>query len=134
VVVDLGYRGKDVDAALPNIEIIHCGKIKTMTQTQRKWLKSRQAVEPAIRHLKADHRMDRNWLKGSAGDALHTLCYAVGYNIKWLMRAIACLGLQGLLLGLDLLTQLGELERNISKQIKFQFANLNLKTQVLLRF
>ena len=35
---------------------------------------------------------------------------------------------------LDLLTQLGELERNISKQIKFQFANRNLNTQVLLKF
>ena len=133
-VLDLGYRGKDVDATLPNIEIIHRSKIKTMTQTQRKRLKRRQAVEPAIGHLKADHRMDRNWLKGSAGDALHALCCAVGYNIKWLMRAIARLGLQGFLLGLDLLRQLGELERNISKQIKFQCANRNLNTQVLLKF
>ena len=133
MVVDLGYRGKDVDAALPNIEIIHRSKIKTMTQTQSKWLKRRQAVNPAIGHLRADHRMDRNWLKGSAGDALHKLCCAVGYNIKWLMRAIARLGLQGFLLGLDLLTQLGELERNISKQIKFQFENRNLNTQVLMR-
>lgn len=50
------------------------------------------------------------------------------------MRAIAHLGLQGLLLGLDLLTQLGELERNISKQIKFQFGNRDLNTQALLKF
>ena len=62
------------------------------------------------------------------------LCCAVGYNIKWLMRAIARLGLRGLLLGLDLLMQLRELERNISKQIKFQFENRNLNTQVLLKF
>ena len=68
------------------------------------------------------------------GDALHTLCCAVGYNIKWLMRAIARLGLRGLLLGLDLLMQLRELERNISKQIKFQFENRNLNNQVLLKF
>ena len=88
VVVDLGYRGKDVDAAFPNIEIIHLGKIKTMTQTQR----------------------------------------------KWLMRAIARLGLRGLLLGLDLLAQLRELERNIYKQIMFQFEKRNLNTQVLLKF
>jgi hypothetical protein len=27
-------------------------------------------VEPAIRHLKADHRLDHRWLKGSEGDAL----------------------------------------------------------------
>jgi hypothetical protein len=50
------------------------------------------------------------------------------------MRAIARLGLRGLLLGLDLLMQLRELERNISKQIKFQFENRNLNTQVLLKF
>ena len=68
------------------------------------------------RTLKPDHQMDRNWLKGSTGDAFYTLCCAVGYNIKWLMKAIACLGLQGLLLGLDLLTRLRELERNIFKQ------------------
>lgn len=65
-------KGKDVDAVLQNIENIHRGKIKTMPQIQRKWLKRRQAVEPAIGHLKADHRIDRNWLKGSTGDALHT--------------------------------------------------------------
>ena len=47
---------------------------------------------------------------------------------------ITRLGLQGLLLDLDLLTQLGELERNISKQIKFQFAKRDLNTQVLLKF
>jgi hypothetical protein len=114
--------------------VVLATRYKTMTQTQRKWLKRKQAIEPEIGHLKADHRMERNWLKGSAGDALHTLCCAVGYNIKWLMRAISRLGLQVLLLGLDLLTQLGELERNISKQIKFQFANRNLNIQVLQKF
>jgi hypothetical protein len=46
------------------------------------------------------------------------------------MRAIARLGLKGLLLGLELLTQLRELEHNISKQIKLQFENRNLNTQV----
>jgi hypothetical protein len=50
------------------------------------------------------------------------------------MRAIARLGLRGLLLGLDLLAQLRELDRNIFKQIKFQFENRNLNTQVLLKF
>jgi IS5 family transposase len=105
-----------------------------MTKTQSKWLKRRQAVEPAIGHLKADHRMDQNWLKGSACDALHTLCCAVGYNIKWLMRKIARLVLQDLLLGLDLLTQLGELERDIFKQIQFRIGNRDLNTQILLKF
>jgi hypothetical protein len=46
-------------------------------------------VEPAIGHLKADHRMDRCWLKGSEGDALHAVLCAAGFNIRWLLRAIA---------------------------------------------
>ena len=53
---------------------------------------------------------------------------------KRLMRVIARLGLRGLLLGLDLLTQLREFEGNISKQIKFQFECRNLNTQVILNF
>ena len=48
----------------------------------------RQAVEPAIGHLKSDHRMDRCWLRGAVGDALHALSCAAGYNLRWLLRAI----------------------------------------------
>ena len=98
VVVDLGFRGKDVDLANPDLEIIHRGWIKSMTKTQRRWLKRRQAVEPAIGHLKSDNRMQRCWLQGATGDALHALCWAVGYNLRWLMRAVVRLGLKGLLL------------------------------------
>jgi hypothetical protein len=32
--------------------------------------------------------MDRCWLRGALGDALHALSCAAGYNIRWLMRAI----------------------------------------------
>ena len=103
-VVDLGFRGKDVDLANPDLEIIHRGRIKTMTKTQRRWLKRRQAVEPAIGHLKSDNRMQRCWLQGETGDALHALCCAVGYNLRWLMRAVVRLGLKGLLLCLVWLT------------------------------
>ena len=46
-------------------------------------------MEPAIGHLKADHRMDRCWLRGSEGDALHAVLCAAGFNIRWLLRAIA---------------------------------------------
>jgi len=59
-IVDLGYRG--VDADNPGVEIIHRGKYKTLTKMQRRWLKRRQAIEPAIGHTKSDHRMDRCWL------------------------------------------------------------------------
>ena len=42
--------------------------------------------------------MQRCWLQGETGDALHALCCAVGYNLRWLMRAVLGLGLKGLLL------------------------------------
>ena len=90
VVVDLGFRG--VDAANPGVEIIHRGKYKTLTRQQKRWLKRRQAIEPMIGHTKSDNRMDRCWLQGALGDALHALSCAAGYNIRWLLRAIARLG------------------------------------------
>ena len=94
VVVDLGFRG--VDADNPGIQIIHRGKFKSLTAQQRRWLKRRQAVEPAIGHLKHDNAMDRCWLHGATGDALHAVLCAAGYNIRWLLRAIVRLGLKGL--------------------------------------
>ena len=86
-IVDLGFRG--VDADNPGVEIIHRGKYKTLTSQQRRWLKRRQAIEPMIGHTKSDNRMDRCWLPGALGDALHALGCAAGYNIRWLMRVIA---------------------------------------------
>jgi IS5 family transposase len=91
VVADLGFRG--VDADNPDKAIIHRGKFKSLSPQQRAWLRRRQAVEPAIGHLKSDHRMDRCWLKGALGDALHTISCAAGYNLRWLLRAIAKLGI-----------------------------------------
>ena len=84
VVVDLGFRG--VDADNPDQHLIHRGKFKRLSPEHRTWLRRRSAVEPAIGHLKADHRLDRCWLKGALGDALHAISCAAGYNIQWLLR------------------------------------------------
>jgi transposase, IS5 family len=92
---DLGYRGVDQDVA--PVDLIHRGKIKSLDVQQRKWLKRRQAIEPAIGHTKSDHRMDRCWLQGSIGDALHAVLCAAGYNIRWLLRAIARNGFEALI-------------------------------------
>ena len=91
VIVDLGYRGVDKDN--PTVQIIHRGKYKSLTKQQRRWLKRRQAVEPAIGHLKSDNRLDRCWLHGQLGDALHAVLCAAGYNLRWLLRAMVRLGL-----------------------------------------
>ena len=92
IVVDLGFRG--VDADNPGMEIIHRGRIKSLSKQQKTWLRRRQAVEPAIGHLKSDHRMDRCWLQGSVGDALHAVSCAAGFNLRWLMRAVTDLQAQ----------------------------------------
>ena len=101
VIADLGFRG--VGADNPEVEIIHRGKYKSLTKPQRRWLRRRQTVEPAIGHLKSDHRMDRCWLQGKLGDALHAVLCAAGYNLRWLMRAVLRLGLKGILLRFALL-------------------------------
>ena len=44
--------------------------------------------------------MNRCWLKGSIGDALYALSCAVGYHLRWLMRAVVRLGLTGFLVAL----------------------------------
>lgn len=85
--VDLGYRG--VDADNPGVHIVHRGKAKRISELERKQLRRRQAIEPIIGHLKADHRMGRCHLKGAQGDRLHAVLCAAGYNIRWLLRMIA---------------------------------------------
>lgn len=49
-----------------------------------------------VGHVKQDHGMQRCWLKGSDGDALHAVLCAAGYNLRWLLRAIARKGLKAL--------------------------------------
>jgi len=51
-------------------------------------------VEPAIGHLKHDNGMDRCWLMGQTGDALHAVLCAAGYNIRWLLRAVVRKGMK----------------------------------------
>lgn len=105
VVADLGFRG--VDADNPGKFILHRGKFKSLSPQQKGWLRRRQAVEPAIGHLKSDHRMDRCWLQGALGDALHTISCAAGYNLRWLMRQIVRRRITVPLL--DLLRAMGQL-------------------------
>ena len=45
--------------------------------------------------------MDRCWLQGATGDALHALSCAAGHNIRWLLRAIVRLGRGGLFYALS---------------------------------
>jgi hypothetical protein len=64
-----------------------------VTKAIARELKRRSAVEPVIGHMKAEHRMDRNYLWHSTGDANNAVLAAVGYNfarlLAWL-RELLC--------------------------------------------
>ena len=51
-----------------------------------RWRLKSAAVEPVIGHLKAEHRMERNYLKGREGDRANAVLAAAGYNFKLLIR------------------------------------------------
>jgi IS5 family transposase len=85
--VDMGYRGHG-----------YSGKVKVHVDKRRRgrtakslwrWMKRRAAIEPGIGHLKREHRMDRNRLKGVDGDRLNAILCAAGMNFHKLLRVAA---------------------------------------------
>jgi transposase, IS5 family len=57
-----------------------------MTPKIKRELRRRSAVEPVIGHLKAEHRMGRNYLWHRHGDASNAILAAVGYNFRRLIQ------------------------------------------------
>ena len=49
-------------------------------------MKRRAAVDPVIGQLKAEHRMGRNHVAHSSGDAINAVLAAVGYNFRLLLK------------------------------------------------
>jgi len=88
--VDRGYRGKqmvgDTQINIPKPPL----KKDTPYQRRkkRKHHRRRAAIEPIISHLKADHRVARNFLKGQVGDSINFMMAAAGFNFKKLMKKL----------------------------------------------
>ena len=61
----------------------------------------RAGIEPVSGHLKSDHRMMRNYLKGTLGDAINTLMAAAAYNMRHWMNKNALSSFVSWLLALD---------------------------------
>jgi IS5 family transposase len=62
-----------------------------VTSSIKRQLRRRSAVEPVIGHLKAEHRMGRNYLWFRRGDAANAILAAVGYNFRRLIRWLSLL-------------------------------------------
>jgi IS5 family transposase len=88
VIADRGYRGRS-----------RCGETEVLTPKPPKKtdtvyarrkakarFRRRAAIEPRIGHLKSDHRLGRNFLKGQLGDAINLLLASASSNLSLWMR------------------------------------------------
>ena len=90
--VDKGYRGHN---HAQKFRVWISGQVRRVTAPIRREMRRRAAVEPVIGHLKAEHRMGRNYLKGRDGDRINAVLAAAGYNfsllLRWLERLLRAL-------------------------------------------
>ncbi len=89
-IVDRGYRGKKY---ITGTEIISPSvPSKNATQYQkrkaRKRFRARAGIEPVIGHIKHDHRMLKNYLKGVNGDKMNTILAGTAFNLKKMLNRI----------------------------------------------
>jgi Transposase DDE domain len=100
IVADRGYRGHN---APPDhkFRVYISGQRRRVTETIKRELRRRSAVEPVIGHAKAEHRMGRNYLVGTQGDAANAFLAAAGYNFRRLLEWMALL-LSAILAALNL--------------------------------
>ena len=84
--VDKGYRGHNHPH---KFRVWISGQVRRVTAAIRREMKRRAAVEPVIGHIKAEHRMDRNYLKGRDGDRSNAVLAAAGFNFGLLLRWLA---------------------------------------------
>jgi len=80
---DRGFRGV-TQVGNTKIEIPKNTKEKSRYKQEvaRKRFRARAAIEPTISHLKRNHALGLNFLKGVAGDIHNALLAGIGYNLK----------------------------------------------------
>lgn len=84
VFVDKGYRGVEI----AETEIWRSGQKRGVTASLRRAIHRRSMVEPMIEHMKSEERLDRNWLQGADGDAIHAVLCGAGHNLRMILKAI----------------------------------------------
>jgi IS5 family transposase len=89
-IADRGYRGR---LKLKDAQIVTPKPARKNASPQaialaRKRFRRRAGIEPIIGHLKSDHRLKRNFLKGFVGDEINVLMAATAFNLRKWMRAV----------------------------------------------
>ena len=90
MLMDKGYRGHNAPPDY-KFRVFISGQKRGVTPRIKRQLRRRSAVEPVIGHLKAEHRMGRNYLWFGRGDAANAILAAVGYNFRRLIRWLGTL-------------------------------------------
>lgn len=88
--VDKGYKGV-TKIGKTNIKMPQPSSQNTSSffrRKMRKLFRKRAGIEAYISHLKNDHRLNRNFLKGTQGDHINLLMTAAAFNFKKWMRSI----------------------------------------------
>jgi IS5 family transposase len=85
ILADKGYRGHNAPPDY-KFRVFTSGQKRGVTPSIKRTMRRRSAVEPVIGHLKAEHRMGRNYLWFRHGDANNAVLAAVGYNFRRLIR------------------------------------------------
>jgi IS5 family transposase len=85
ILADAGYRGHNAPQS-HKLRVFTAGQKRRVTPAIKRQMKRRSAIEPVIGHVKAEHRMDRNYLAGVNGDAVNAVLAAAGYNFSLLLN------------------------------------------------
>jgi hypothetical protein len=85
ILADKGYRGHNAPPDY-KFRVFIPGPKRGGTPSIKRALRCGSAVEPVIGHLKAEHRMGRNYLWFLRGDANNAVLAAAGYNFRRLIR------------------------------------------------
>jgi IS5 family transposase len=83
-VVDRSYQGVTIDA----VKIFHPRLWRGIAPGLRAMIKQRSAIEPTIGHMKADGKLDRNWLRGALGNAMQAVLWGENHTLRMILRKL----------------------------------------------
>jgi IS5 family transposase len=93
ILADAGYKGHNALQS-HKFKVFTAGQKRRVTPAIKRQMKRRAAVEPVIGHIKSGHRMGRNFLAHTQGDAINPILAAAGYNFRLILKWIRALWLQ----------------------------------------
>ncbi|MBC8037749.1 MAG: IS5 family transposase [Rhizobiales bacterium] len=85
ILADAGYKGHNAPLS-HKFKVYTSGQKRRMTPAIKREMRRRAAIEPVIGHIKNEHRMGRNYLAGTQGDAINAILAAAGYNFRQLLN------------------------------------------------